>query len=63
MKIAESLQLFPDYQVDSLELAAALYLQDNTKLRFLCEFGFRNASDIAFAHMESQPYDYVWGLA
>jgi len=45
------------------EVACARYLERATKLKFLVDFGFENAPDLAFNHLESLPDDYPMGHA
>lgn len=62
MKVDEFIKLYPHYEYEAIELAAARVLERRTKLRFLYEFGFENAPDIAFDLLEEAPSEYFCGL-
>ena len=60
MRIKEFLRHYPNYRVNSSQLAYANYLEREGQI-FLIDFGFENAEDIAWHHLEAG--DYLLGHA
>lgn len=56
------LTFFPDYEVSFEELAYAHYLETKG-LRFLKDFGFKNAEDMAWDLLDDEPYEPCIGHA
>lgn len=62
MRVDEFIKMYPDYEYEAIELAAARVLERRTGLRFLYEFGFHNAPEMAFDLLEEAPSEYFQGL-